>query len=335
MSVRSSVFGSKSEERGFRSIEHTWGYDYEIYPQFPWSALFTPEPTWKGTSNLFFKTSVDYVFCEKGGRPLLAIDFDGMGGGHDRNGKYIQIEATRDKDRKAKFDFKLQYARDNGFPYYIVASEEFAHMGKDNGHLTVVDGIIGSTLAKQAFDERVQSYVEERKQALYALMESDPSTPDELKPVRSHIRFPDDSQFPQFMVTDLETECDLEFNPFYSGQAKILSQIEQIVGYMFPPHGFRWRVHKFQEPPLPEFDFAGFFRGDNVQLDALKGRMEGLKYVERWGCTVTLENTPVGEVSEIITIRNVAYSETLVGEIAEFMAYCKLLRLLRRKMESQ
>lgn len=123
MSVKNSVFGSKSEERGFRSIEHTWGEDYAIYPQIPWSALFTPDPKWKDTANLFFKTSVDYVFCEKGGRPLLAIDFGGMGSGFDRNGEYIQTEPISDPHRKVKFDYKLRWAKNNGFPYYIVSSE--------------------------------------------------------------------------------------------------------------------------------------------------------------------------------------------------------------------
>lgn len=32
MSVRDSAFGSKSEERGYHSIEHTWGEDYAIHP---------------------------------------------------------------------------------------------------------------------------------------------------------------------------------------------------------------------------------------------------------------------------------------------------------------
>ena len=47
MAVRDSIFGSKSEERGFRSIEHTWGEDYVVYPQIPMSALFVPDPNWQ------------------------------------------------------------------------------------------------------------------------------------------------------------------------------------------------------------------------------------------------------------------------------------------------
>ena len=76
-------------------------------------------------------------------------------------------------------------------------------------------------------------------------------------------------------------------------------------------------------------------RGDNsanATIDAFNRRAEALeKNVELWGCVVTLVDTPVGEVSGVARIRNVTYSETLVGEIAELMAYCKLLRLLQRE----
>ena len=255
MSVKKSVFGSKSEERGFRSIEHTWGEDYAIYPQFPWSGLFTPDPNWKDTTNLFFKTSVDYVFCEKGGRPLLAIDFDGMGRGFDRNGEYVQTEATSDRFRKVKFDFKLQWAKKEGLPYYIVSSEEFARLGKDV-HLTVVDGIIGSTLARQAFHERVGDYVEERVDALYDAMERDPTTPEHLKPVREKIRIPDfpmdgepmDGKSIQGIVTGFEVECDAEFNPIFNMESQVKEEIGSLLGeplhfYNAPKLKPRWDVH--------------------------------------------------------------------------------------------
>ena len=329
MSVKKSVFGSVGEERGFRSIEHTWGEEYAIYPQFQWSALFTPDPNWKDTSNLFFKTSVDYVFCEKSGRPLLAIDFDGMGRGFDRNGEYIQIEPTRDPHRKVKFDFKLRWARNNGFPYYIVSSEEFAQLG-DDVQLNVVDGIIGSTLAKRAFDDRVESYVEERVDTLYGLMESDPSTPDHLKPVRSKIVIPTDQENIQYMVSDLEVECDVEFNPFFKMEGKVRRQIGEL---MYGEGGF-WHhspdIRPFEKPELPTCAFRDFF--DFVaHANQVRKRAEAMNRVEVWGCVATLKNTPVGEVSEVVTIRNVAHSTTLVKEIAECMVLCKLLRLLRRQ----
>ena len=57
----------------------------------------------------FFKTNVDYVLCTKEGRPLLAIDFDGLGRGFDRYGTYVNVVETDDKYRKLKFDLKLKW----------------------------------------------------------------------------------------------------------------------------------------------------------------------------------------------------------------------------------
>ena len=160
MAAKDSIFGSKSEERGFRTIEHTWGAEYKIYPQIPLSGLFPPDPNWRDTSNFFFKTSVDYVLCTNEGRPILAIDFDGMGGGFNRDGEYVQVEPTSDRFRKVKLDTKLRFSKRNDFPYYIVSSQEFNFLGAGI-ELTVVDGIIGSIIAKKDFLNRAPSFLEE------------------------------------------------------------------------------------------------------------------------------------------------------------------------------
>ena len=169
MAIKKSVFGSKGEERGFRSIEHTWGEKYRVFPQFPFSALFESDGSIRDKSNLFFKTSIDYVFCTNEGVPVLAIDFDGLGKGFNKNGQYIQAETTDDPYRKSKFDFKIKYAEKDNFPYYIVASDEFDHLGQDLS-LTVVDGIIGSVLAKKDFDQRIPSIIEEHREAIDNLL---------------------------------------------------------------------------------------------------------------------------------------------------------------------
>ena len=165
MAVKKSIFGSKSEKRGFLSIEGTWGGKYRIVPQFPWSALFEPDnEIGRNTSNLFYKTSVDYVLCtkDKDGEPLIAIDFDGMGKGFNRGEKYIQEVETSDRFRGDKFDFKLRYARKNNFPYYVIAGEEFEYLDEET-NLTIVDGLIGYELAIRDFKDRMSSLLEERR----------------------------------------------------------------------------------------------------------------------------------------------------------------------------
>jgi len=158
MSVKTSIFGSKGEERGFRSIRNTFGEEYLVTSQFPWSGLFTPDQMRKDTTHLFYKTSVDYVVATKEGQPLVAIDFDGMGAGYDLNGEYVQVEPTRDPNRKVKFDWKLRYARHammddlmgTALEYHIVASEEFNHLG-EGIDLTLVDCLISSIISRHQF----------------------------------------------------------------------------------------------------------------------------------------------------------------------------------------
>ena len=302
MAVRNSIFGSKSEEKGFRSIEHTWGEDYVVYPQIPWSALFTPDPNWRDTSNFFFKTSVDYVLCTKGGHPILAIDFDGMGGGFDRDGKYVQIQTTQDRSRKRKFDIKLRFAQLNNFPYHIVSSEEFSFLG-EGIKLTVVDGIIGSVVAKSQFLDRAPLFLEEHAEEIER-------QPHSYK-----------TEFIQDLLTGLEVDCDAEHSKIFRKTCEVLDQIRSINGAYSYPHGYR----TFEEPECPSVDWPPW-----ESAGAFKRRVEALKRVKVWGCVVTISDTPLGELTEIVRVRNVAHSLSLVIEIGELMAWSKLLRLLRR-----
>ena len=215
MPAKDSIFGSKSEARGFLLIEHTWGDRYRLCAQFPWSALFEPDPKWRGTSNLFFKTSVDYVLCTNEGRPLLAIDFDGMGGGFDREGEYVQVEATPDRNRKAKFDFKLRYAKANDFPYHIVASEGFNPLD-DGIELTIVDGIIGSVMASKSFSNRAQTFVDEHADDI-------DSQPMWYK-----------SEYIQYLLTRLEFDCNYDHNPIVRRHWDVRAEIEELTGKWFP-----------------------------------------------------------------------------------------------------
>ena len=95
MRVKDSVFGSNSEKQGFRHLEGTWRGDYRVFPNLPLPMLFEAEKGME-SSNFFFKTSVDYVVCTREGRPLVAIDFDGLGQGFNRKDGYVQSLETED-----------------------------------------------------------------------------------------------------------------------------------------------------------------------------------------------------------------------------------------------
>ena len=301
MAVRNSIFGSKGEERGFRCIEHTWGGDYVVYPQIPLSALFTPDPNWRDTSNFFFKTSVDYVLCTKDGHPILAIDFDGLGRGFDRDGEYVQVEATQDRFRKRKFDIKLRFSQLNNFPYHIVSSEEFSFLG-EGIELTVADGIIGSVIAKRQFLDHAPLFLEEHAEEI----ESHPH------PYRT--------EFIQDLLTGLEVDCDAEHSKIFRKKCEVWDQIRSITGTSSYPYGYR----TFEEPECPSVEWPPW-----RNVEAFKRRVEALKNVKVWGCVVTISDTPLGELTETVKVRNVAHSLSLVIEIGELLAWSKLLRLLR------
>ena len=228
MAVQDSIFGSKSEERGYRSIERTWGGKYAVYPQIPLSALFKPDPNWRGTSNFFFKTNVDYVICSNEGSPILAIDFDGLGRGFDRNGEYVQVEATQDRYRKRKFDIKLRFARENNFPYHIVSSDEFNLLG-DDVQLTVVDAIIGQTLANTSFSDRVQSFIDEHAEEI-------DMQPNWYK-----------GEYVQDLIIDLEVDCEAEHSKIWQKKSEVYSEIYSITGR----HSYSQSYHFTEEPGVP------------------------------------------------------------------------------------
>ena len=304
MTVKKSIFGSKAEAQGFQSIEHTWGEDYRLIPQFLFSGLFEPDNSIKNPSNLFFKTSIDYVLSTKEGQPLLAIDFDGLGKGFDREGQYVPVEATRDPYRKPKFDFKLRYSQKNDFPYYIISYDEFEHLD-DEIELTVVDGIIGSTLAGRDFNERIQSVVDERERIINNLP--------------SH----EQHEYIRDLVISEEIESDFAFNPIIQRTAEVRDKIYAITG------SYSWKesIRSYEEPTLPDLNGPGLFGS----AESLQARANAMSKVEWWGCVHTLSDTPIGEVSDIAWIRNAGHSHTLVREIAELLAYSMLLKLLIRR----
>ena len=315
MAVKQSIFGSKSEERGFRSIEHTWGDDYRVIPQFPFSALFEPDKRMRGTgtSNLFFKTSLDYLLSTKRGQPLLAIDFDGLGDGFNRNITYVAPRNTDDPNRKAKFEFKMNYAMKNAFPYYIVGYDEIKQIDSEI-KLTIVDGLIGAELARQ-----------DLLTSLPGLVEADQDFISTLSPTERQDYF-------ENLVLEQEMDSDYKYNPIVKRIAKLRYEIGKTWGTMGTGESYRY----FEEPELPSYDreYSSLFSPDAASIEILNARVDAMKYVERLGCEVTLLDTPIGEVSETAWMRNIGYSfqhTSVVKEIAELLAWTKVARLLKRK----
>ena len=300
MAVRESIFGSRMEKRGFRSIEQTWGNDYKVWPQIPFSLLFSPDETIRDASNFFFKTSVDYVLCSNDGGPLLAIDFDGMGRGFNSRGQYVQFEPTSDRNRKWKFDFKIRYAAKYQFPYYIVSSEEFEHVGRDSA-LTIVDGLIGTELAKRDVRERLPMVVENHRHMI------------------DEIPLHEQYEYLQDLIIGVEVDSDFTHNRIVQQTAELRLSLAGSVGWS----NFGWRWRPLKEPAGPPFDGTGYNLATGVATTS---------WVERVGSECTLVDTPLGNISATAWMRDIGdYSPgcTITRELAELLAWSKLARLLK------
>ena len=236
------------------------------------------------------------MICSKEGRPLLAIDFDGLGRGFDRNGEYVQVEATQDRYRKRKFDLKLRFSRENNFAYHIVASDEFNILG-DDVRLTVVDAIIGEILARTSFRERVQSFVDE------------------------HAGEVDTQTDWQDLIMGFEIDCEAEHSIIWQKEVEVRAQVKSM-GCTPSRRSFQFLDGPgVRDVPWPPWE----------HLEEFKLRLGDLAGAEEIGGLATLFDTPVGEVSEIFMMRNVSdYAPSLVHAIADLMVWSKLLRLLGR-----
>ena len=310
MSVKKSIFGSSGERRGFELIEHTWGDEYRILAQFPWSALFDlddpelgdilPPGVRRGdTSHFFFKTSVDYVLATREGEPLLAIDFDGMGEGFDRDGEYVEVEQTLDRGRKRKFDLKLQLARREEFPYYIVGSEEAIRVHDGDTHLTILDGMVGYTFGKREFLLRIEQMSDE-------LLEQTADLPlDEQHEVV-------ESAF----VTE-EFSAHYDASPIRRTTSELHKKIEDIYG--LSAYRYEKSLQHSYFPELPPGD--------------LQTRWEALQKAERVSCELTIDHPHLGRESAKAWMRNIGYggmAEMVTEDLAEFLAFRKLVRKMNQ-----
>ena len=117
MTIRESVFGSKSEERVYGHLKSVWGDTINIYHNLPFANVIDINSIdlnyytrntgrWK---SFLFKTSVDFVVCDESNKPILCIEFDGMTGGYNKGTKVFQ--ETEDIKRREKLELKLKIAK--------------------------------------------------------------------------------------------------------------------------------------------------------------------------------------------------------------------------------
>lgn len=311
MRLRETVFASGPERTLFKALESAWPDRITIYPNLPFLRLIhvqqaeVRQEEWK-----YIKAaSVDYTACEKASdRPLVSVEFDGLGRGYSRDGQYFPLEGINaDPYRPEKTALKLRLTNHVGYPFFVVSYDEAAPVTPYD-ELTVTHAIVGHCLAKLGFDELLQERLAQKQDLL-----------DSLPPW-------DRYEVIQDMVIATEVELEFEWNPLTGVAAEALhSAWEQGVG----------RVHYeyLSDPPLPELKSWS-------DTEGLKRRAEGIRRAHRLGRRVTLE---VKDSRETVTgeawIRNITghgFSPvSILQELAELVAARKFLAQVEDSQSAQ
>lgn len=267
MGIRDSVFGSKAERALFRALRSQWGNRFAIHPSLPFCQIIDIRDLSLTTDEqqFLFKSSVDYTLCEEDGKPLLSIEFDGFSGGFSRRGKFVPSPDSKHLNRARKLDLKLRVADEVGYPLVVVSSDEKRPLGQGTA-LTIVDAIVGQVLARRAFNHEVHTRYEEARTVL-----------DDMRPGEEH-------EFVQNLVLDVETECEMEWDPLDQAVTAAFGELLR--------HGLSggYSTEFLDEPGTP--------------VHPIEDRIQALTQATRVGCRVTIE-TPAGDVTEEAWVRNI------------------------------
>jgi len=285
MKIKSSVFGSGSEKELFKTLETHWSKKFNVYPSLPFTSIIDIRDSGlnQKQEEFLYKTSVDYTLCTKVDRPILSIDFDGLGHGFSKNGKYIQIIPTKDPYRKLKFDLKLDVTKKVLYPLFVISYDEKVPIGEDL-HLTIVDGIIGEFLAWRHTHRLINERLKENERHFSELSDYEKQ------------------EYFQDLVTEAEVEAELTWDPISIKAAE------------YQRRGL-WKSYSeayLCDPLLPEGDPFS-------DLNLLKERIEAFKKVRRIGHRITVR-TPMGKISETVWVRNFGGWGVSPGIIAENIA---------------
>lgn len=312
MKRKDTIFASHSESKIYESLKRQWK-DYDIYSSLPFLNIIEIGETdiKEGRINqkeweFLLKTSVDFTLCERPShRPLLSIDFDGLGHGFSHFGtfpdapQYVETFPTKDRYRKLKFDLKLRLCHQLAYVYIIVSYKE-AYPFNAELDLTILDGIIGRLLS----GKRLQELLIERKSQL----ETDQAEKEYHQLKKAYEKAGTKYTFRDYIqdwFVGLEVEADFESDPIFKEAANLKGEL-RAKGVL---KGEKWT--SLEEPPAPgRTDF------------------KALAASTRMGCEVNFE-TPIGEIKERVFVRNIGdwlMSSIIAGNIAELLALRKIMK---------
>lgn len=301
--IRQSVFGSRGEKELFTSLHSHWGSRFDLWPSLPLAQIVDIESARhylkEKERDFFLKTNVDYTLCTKSGRPILSVEFDGLGKGFSRRGEYLQQVTTTDPHRKLKLDLKLKVAKNEQYPFFVVSFEESRVLDQDT-NLTIVDGIIGQVLAKQELQKSLKTLYNDHRERIESL--------------------PSSSQhdYIQDLVCDAETLAELKWDPIAIAAAKY--------SYEAFEKGIvrSYRTEYLNDPELPEGDLF-------ADIAILEKRLTAMQNAIRVGCRIVAD-TPKVAIIETVWLRN--FEDTSVSplhiavNIAELLVFRRAVDLV-------
>lgn len=301
--IRKTVFGSESERRLYRSLHQKWNQQYNIYHNLPLAQILSIDSidVREKEKDFLLKTSVDYTLCDKEDKPLMSIEFDGLGEGYSRDNQYIQKKPTDDKFRQLKLDCKLRACHESDYPLLIISFDEL-NIFDDNLQLKIVDGIIGQFTHKIAFQEKINQHAEENSGLIDSLQGDD-----------RH-------EYVQDLVISTEVESELEHDPLAKLACEIQGKATEL-GLIK-----NWSEHFVNRPELPDiksiFDFEG-----------LQKRITAFKNVEWVGKKIVVKTTDIPVIATA-WVRNFESAginpSSISGHLAEIKAFGKVIELFEK-----
>jgi hypothetical protein len=167
--MHASIFDSKSEEKLYSRMKTFWSKYIDVFPQLPVSKVIgyqniDDQNISRKAKDFLKKSSFDFVICDQVTHaPVLVIEFDGLGGGFSKDGKYIhnlKKKEMMDPHRALKMQKKLDICNEFLIPIVVVSYEECDLLKESEQMITILDAIIGDALEKS---EASKNYVEYSK----------------------------------------------------------------------------------------------------------------------------------------------------------------------------
>lgn len=311
---RKSIFDSRAEKDLFRELESRWTPELRLFAQTPLRSLLEIGPSalarMKTSHRRYFRSaSVDFTFTDNEGKPMLSIEFDGIGGGFGHGRRYVPARPTPDPNRKWKMDFKLRATARAGYPLFVVSFEETEALAEEDS-VTIVDGIVGQLLSRQKGRVLLEEMLAEDDDQLCRLSSSE---------AHEHV---------QDLLLQAEVLSDLEHDPLAKAIAREGDELFKRYGLGTGEAQYPWLC----DPPAPDTD------GFPPSPEVLKARIAAYRNAERVGAKV---GVPTGTgtdrrdyIHATVWMRNLGQEHGLVPElIAEQIAHLCALQKLRAAAE--